>query len=191
MGIDVELQAAWSSLMGGAEFSDDRLYRYTLTREVEEAPRLAVFIMLNPSAATATQNAPTVKRCIRFAKRWGYGHLVVVNIFAYRSPFPADLRWVGDPIGPCNDRHIKEQASRADLVLCAWGIDGEYLERGQAVKELLDGIRLHALGFTKDGHPQHPLYIQKDVEPVEWMPCGQESRGTPNLGASATCTGCE
>ena len=46
-------------------------YRYVLTRQVRPGPKIATFIMLNPSTADATQDDPTIRRCIGFARQWG------------------------------------------------------------------------------------------------------------------------
>ena len=71
-----------------AHFSDDRLHRYDLHRRVGESDKIVTFVMLNPSTADEVNNDPTVKRCIEYARGWGFGRLIVVNIFAYRSTAP-------------------------------------------------------------------------------------------------------
>jgi len=44
-------------------------------------------------------------------------------------------------------------------------------DRETEVAESL-GSDLYALDTTKHGHPNHPLYQPKDVEPDIWEPCG-------------------
>ena len=55
---------------------------------------LILFIGLNPSTADETKNDPTIRRCINFAKDWGYGGVMIANLFAfcllYTSPRPRD-----------------------------------------------------------------------------------------------------
>lgn len=70
-----------------ARFSDCRRYRYTLTRRFADGPTVA-FIGLNPSTADEHADDPTIRRCLGFAKRWGYGELVMLNLYALRSTDP-------------------------------------------------------------------------------------------------------
>jgi hypothetical protein len=120
-----------------AEFSADRVYRYTLTRELGIGPTLMV-IGLNPSTADETQDDPTIRRCIGFAKRWEMGRLVMTNIFAFRSTWPAALYSdTNDPIGADNDHHLLEQAGAADMILAAWGAHGGLVDRDVEVRSLL------------------------------------------------------
>mgnify|MGYP000880158315 CR=1 FL=1 len=85
-----------------AGFSPDREFRYTLTRRWDD--RLLVnFLMLNPSTADENIEDPTIRRCMGFARDWGYGGLMVTNIFAYRSTDPKALYKVPDPTGPANN----------------------------------------------------------------------------------------
>ncbi len=92
----------------GAAFDSTGTYRYALWREWDaSAPRLG-FVLLNPSTADAENDDPTLRRCMGFARAWGYGSLQIVNLFAYRATVPDALRWVADAVGPENDRHICE-----------------------------------------------------------------------------------
>jgi hypothetical protein len=85
--------------------------------------------MLNPSKADANIDDPTLRRCINFAKSWDFGSLIVVNLFAYRSASPLDLRQVDDPIGKQNDRYLKKAIKSADQVVVAWGNNGKLMQR--------------------------------------------------------------
>jgi len=155
-----------------AQFSPCKLYRYTLERwwSPFAVGKYVNFVMLNPSTADATRLDPTVNRCVGFAQRWGYGGLIVTNIFALRSTDPKRLKKVDDPIGPDNDEAIVTAASRAALVICAWGnwgrlpTHGPYLSRSREVIERLSDIELFCLGQTKAGFPKHPLYVRADKE---------------------------
>ena len=53
---------------------------------------LILFIGLNPSTADETKNDPTIRRCINFAKDWGYGGVMIANLFAFRSTSPEIMK---------------------------------------------------------------------------------------------------
>lgn len=153
-----------------AVYSDCERYRYLLTRVWAPEGKRALFVMLNPSTATEVQNDPTVERCERRARALGFGAFRVVNIFAFRATDPKEMRAVADPVGPGNDAAIRESLDWADAVICAWGAHGAHLDRGAAVAAMLRtaGCTPLVLGLTKGGHPQHPLYIGYDRQPVAW-----------------------
>ena len=95
-------------MTSGATFSDDGVYRYRLWREWDADLPSCLFIMLNPSTADATQDDPTIRRCIDYARRWGFGRLEVGNLFALRSTDPKALYAADDPVGPDNDDALME-----------------------------------------------------------------------------------
>jgi len=116
---------------------------------------------------------PTIRRCIAFARAWGYGALEVVNLFAYRSTHTADLRRAEDPVGRENDRYLRELQQRVQQIIVAWGNLGAWQNRDQAVIRCLSpGLRsqrdLHCLGTTLAGYPRHPLYLRKDTLPLRF-----------------------
>jgi hypothetical protein len=155
-----------------ARYSPCERYRYLLTRTWDPTGRRAMFVMLNPSTATEAQNDPTVERCERRARALGFGAFRVTNIFAWRDTDPRKMRAAADPVGPQNDAAILDAARWADQIVAAWGTHGAHMTRGPQVEALLraTGLPLHALGLTKQGHPQHPLYIGYDRQPVLWLP---------------------
>ncbi len=153
-----------------ATFSIDRSFRYRLTRIWEASAPRVNFLMLNPSTADAFQLDPTNRRCMGFARDWGYGGAEITNIFAYCTTDPRGLKTARDPVGSENDAAILAAAKEADLVIAAWGLHASFLRRGATVRRfLLDaGVRLSVLRLTKEGHPGHPLYLPGDVTPVLW-----------------------
>lgn len=145
----------------GAVFSPDGIYRYALWRVWDPAlPRLNV-IGLNASTADQRVDDPTVRRCIGFARAWGFGGLVMTNVCAYRSTDPRMLLTVVDPIGPDNDDHLKTQAAAAGLVLAAWSAHPLAIALGPGVAAMLAPVPLRCLGRTRGGAPRHPLYVPK------------------------------
>lgn len=150
-------------MIGDAVFSGDGRYRYALTREWDASCSPVVFIMLNPSTADAAKDDPTVRRCIAFAKSWGYGGLIVLNIFAFRSTDPALLYNLTrrNAAGDDNAEHILALARDRDCV-AAWGSHGALYNRGQETTANVAPVaaRLDCLGVTANGQPKHPLYIE-------------------------------
>jgi hypothetical protein len=133
-------------------------YRYRLARRWG-AGEPVVWIMLNPSAADATADDPTIRKCIGFTARLGHAALIVVNLFAYRATDPNDMRAAADPVGPANDAHIAAAARSGALTICAWGRHGTHRARDQQVLAWLreQGIEPVALHINNDGTPGHPL----------------------------------
>ena len=149
----------------GATFDATGSYRYSLWREWDScAPRVG-FVMLNPSQADQTINDPTIRRCIGFAQRWGYGFLEVVNLFAYRTSTPKTLCQVPDPIGAENDRYLASLGQRVDHIILAWGNWGTLQNRSHSAMPLLVQSPLYCLGLTKTGQPRHPLYLKAALAP--------------------------
>ena len=148
----------------GAAFSLDRVYRYGLWRRWGSPDAGAVlFVGLNPSTADETVDDPTIRRCVGFARSWGYGALYMANIFAFRATDPDDMKRAPDPIGPDNDSWLAFLATEAHLAVAAWGVHGEFLNRGARVARLLSP-GLMCLGRSKGGFPRHPLYLAASTE---------------------------
>lgn len=161
------------SIERAALLSDDGVYRYSLSRTWDDGARV-LWIMLNPSTADALVDDPTIRRCMGFARRWGYGGLDVVNLFALRSPHPETLRHHAargdDVVGPDNDRVIAEHIARSTIALAAWGSQPRIETR---VATVVGMLHAHArpplcLAVTKTGHPVHPLYQPGAAVPREW-----------------------
>lgn len=152
---------------GSATFSPCRRYRYTLTREgLGGQLGTVAWIMLNPSTADADVNDPTIRRCIGFTRTWGFGRLLVLNLYALRATDPDDLRRDPAPCGEDNDRVISELAPACDLIVCAWGTHPMAPARARAVEDLLGPTTpLYCLRWTATGEPAHPLYLPGALEP--------------------------
>lgn len=150
-------------------------YRYALGRVLGSSPEICCFVGLNPSTATAEEDDPTIRRCCGYARSFGCGQLVMVNLFAWRATDPKGLRRCADagldPIGPLNDAHVSRHARSAAMVVAAWGDGGRLLGRGEQVRRMLHdaGIALHVLAVTQNGSPGHPLYLQRSLMPRLWV----------------------
>ncbi len=154
----------------GAAFSSCRRWRYLLWRRWDDARPAANFLMLNPSTADEHKLDPTCARARDYAERWGYGALIVTNVFAWRATDPADMMAARDPVGRGNDAAIARAAKASALVVCAWGNHGAYRDRSLKVRAILagNGIRPHALRVNAGGEPAHPLYLPGSLRPSAW-----------------------
>lgn len=149
-----------------AVISECRKYRYELRRIWDESKPLVLFIGLNPSKADAEDDDNTSRVCINYAKRWGYGGLLLGNLFAVRSTDQAGLFKAEDPVGPRNDNALAELQNQAALVVCAWSGSGHYQARDRAVLGTLRDP--HCLVRLKSGHPGHPLYKSGALQPIRY-----------------------
>ena len=161
-------------MTGLAVFSSCATYRYRLERAWDaDAPAL-VFVMLNPSTADEQSLDATLRICLRRARDGGFGKVRVLNLFALRTRWPADLRSADDPIGPGNDAAIAgglaDLSGTADRVVCGWGNAGQLQGRGPEVERQLRaaGVALHHLGLTASGAPRHPLYVSLRQPLLPW-----------------------
>ncbi len=156
-------------------FSACRVYRYCLHRTVSPSGTGAVtFIMLNPSTADERNDDPTIRRCMGFARDWGFRDLYVVNLSPYRSPSPRHLKAMGDEpreVQATNCRFVLRALRTAQLTVAAWGVHGVLGARDRHMLQTiaLDGRhQVHCLGTTRDGHPRHPLYLPRSVQPIKY-----------------------
>ena len=147
-----------------ARLSECGRYRFSLERAWQSGRGRVVFIGLNPSTADHLKDDPTVRRCVRFARDWGFREMELVNLFAFRSAYPQQLRAAADPIGPGNDRWIERASKRGDKTIACWGSAGGYLDRARLVSERLP--RLFYLRINRDGQPAHPLYLPASLQPM-------------------------
>lgn len=161
------------TMLADAMISIDGRYRYRLTREWDATAQKMTFVMLNPSTADATLDDPTIRRCIGFAQRDGFGGIYVVNLYAFRATEPKDMKRAIDPVGPENDALLRfafrRSAEQHAPVIAAWGTHGDPYRVRQVRGLMTDaGADVYSLGVTKDGHPKHPLYIKADQRFERW-----------------------
>jgi hypothetical protein len=156
-----------TALFGG----DGNEFRYKLSRRWESGA-CVLFIMMNPSTADLEVDDPTVAKCGRLARRWGYAGVTVGNTFAYRATAQDRLAAVPDPVGPENDRHLLDMAQEAAMTVFAYGTPKHKAlrSRGPAVARMIrdHGIATHVLRLSKDGVPYHPLYLSESLLPFVW-----------------------
>lgn len=152
----------------------DGAYRYSLVREWDPFnPTKVVFVMLNPSTADGNEDDQTTKVCIEFAKRWGYGSLEIVNLFAYRATNPQDLskaKEYREVVGKDNDIYVKKALHSADKIVVAWGKHGRMYKRylDKSLKEIFSNFQLYCFKLIANNQPKHPLGVRYDTDLIEY-----------------------
>jgi len=151
-----------------ASFSACGRYRWSLRRDWPGDPGPTItMIMLNPSWANTTMDDQTIRRCMSFARQWGFRTLLITNLYAFITPYPGVLFAQNDPVGhPRNDMELLEGLT-SETVVCAWGARAEPY-RVEHVRALFTihapDTPLWCLGRTKGGAPRHPLYLPSSQE---------------------------
>jgi hypothetical protein len=151
-------------------------YRYLLTRTFGSSPKIATFIMLNPSTADSVIDDHTIRKCMGFAKKWGCDGVRVINLFALRTRRPSELKKHPAPHGPDNKEHFDKaiRAAKASRqpgpIVCAWGNHGLYLQQDLVALEWLKAHRVKAMAITTTGkgQPSHPLTLSYDLPLVRF-----------------------
>lgn len=159
-----------------ATFSPCMLHRYELRRVWKPKARVMVFVGLNPSTADENTDDPTIRRILGFADDWGFGTLVMLNAFAFRSTDPKALHARAargrEVIGPDNDEAIRStfEEHRGTKLVMGWGAHGTLLERGRDVARMALAVhgRPECFGLTQNGQPKHPLYLAATTRPVRF-----------------------
>lgn len=152
-------------------------YRFWLERAWGRGPQIC-WVMLNPSTADAERDDPTLRRIMGFSLRWGFGSLIVVNLYPFRSPAPVNLRlWRARLAnsGALHDDFVRnakmaaEASTACDTVVAAWGAgidrNDELLFTLLFCGQRSRPTRWECLGVTSDGSPIHPLARGKSRVP--------------------------
>ena len=154
-----------------ATFSDCKKYRYTLFRLWDSSLPTILFIMMNPSTADENINDPTVAKCMRYARKWGYGGLYIGNVCAYRATDKMALLSISDPVGTINFSSVLNMATKADMIVIAHG----QLPKGLQfhANNMCDYLRknnltLHVIKLSKNNIPCHPLFLSEQLIPKIW-----------------------
>ena len=107
---------------------------------------------------------------MKYAKRWGYGGIIMVNLFAYISTDPLQLRIIENPVGIDNDKYLKEvfnSFGTIGKVICCWGENGKLFDRDKEVLKIIN--EPYCLKINADNSPSHPLYLSSDLEPINYL----------------------
>lgn len=174
------MSTAIETMVRGASFSPDRTYRYALWRVWDGAggyTNKVAFIGLNPSKADETTDDATIRKCIGFAKRWGFGGIYMLNLFSIVSTDPKGMIFHDKPVGLGNHDALRYYRKNVAAVIACWGsMEMRYRPRlgwQSQIQETLNAINspVYCLGKTKDGSPKHPSRIAYSTErELFWSP---------------------
>jgi hypothetical protein len=173
-----------------AVFSPCSGYRWWLQRTWEPEQPTLVFVGLNPSCADGQRDDPTLRRLVAYGRRWGFGRLEVINLFAAVATSPVAMKRMADPVGTDNEAWIRRclerlgpwrseavpalESAGADpvgphgsLLWLGWGNGGAWRGRDRALLALVAefAVQPFALGCTASGQPRHPLYCPAAMTP--------------------------
>ena len=151
----------------GARFSRCGNYRYALWRIWNPAKKTVMFVGLNPSKADATDDDPTIRKVMAYAKHWDFGGVYMVNCFPKVETDPEQLSDFNET--ERNDKWIVEIASKCEEVIFAWGDSKKVKAEGRdtALENMLPNAKI--LRANKNGSPNHPLYLPLGIERVDWL----------------------
>lgn len=152
------------------------LFRYRLERDLAAVGMVIAYFGVNPSTAEAEIEDQTTMKWRGFGMRNGARRYIAGNPFAFRATDVNELGKAVDPIGPDNDRHLREIMRDADLLVPCWGNRGKLPRhlrpRLDRLLQLLreSGKPIKVFGLTISGDPAHPLMLGYSTQLVDWQP---------------------
>lgn len=162
------------ALRSSAVFSACRTWRYRLDREVQDSGIVILYSGINGSTAAEDAEDQTTLKWRGFTLRNGGRKYIAVNPFAFCATDVGVLAKAADPIGPDNDRHIREALGEADLIVPCWGNRSKVPDRLRFRLDALlalfqaSGKPMKAFGFTRSNDPKHPLMLGYDTVLIDW-----------------------
>jgi hypothetical protein len=162
---------------GAAWFSADGTRRYKLERFWgDETPETINFVMMNPSTADERKDDPTIRKCVGFAKGFGYERIVVTNLIPVISTLPYSLP-TSTGRDEANEAVLRHAASTSDFCIVAWGSIPPGLSMRIGWPEYVRAFRIitadlspkvHCLGLTRSGDPRHPSRLSYETPLEQW-----------------------
>jgi hypothetical protein len=146
-------------MIRSAIISDCGLFRYQLYRCWDDRKPCVTWIMLNPSTADDKVDDMTIMKCIAFSEIFGFGKMIVVNLYAFRTKSPQLLERHGYPVGPENDVHIVSAMFNSEMIIAAWGAHGRGKQRAKDIMALTASRDVMALKLLHGAVPGHPLML--------------------------------
>lgn len=154
-------------------FEGDK-HRYLLWRRWDNTKPSVSWCCLNPSTASGHGvEDPSSIKMREFSKLFGFGGYNLVNLGSLRATDPKDFfaapeseRWNAN-----TNIYIENAIRKTSKIILAWGANGHKIpDRCTEVYKLIKstGATMYHLGFTKDGHPKHPLMLPYSTKLEKW-----------------------
>jgi len=138
--------------------SEDGRYCYSIFRKWDtEKPQL-LFILVSPGKVINGRESPEIKKCVFYAKAWGFGGVTITYLYPFITPDIHFLSVIKDPVGENQFDFIKGH----DTKVAAWG---DYLPNTSAVNSLVKAVgKLSCIEVTTRGYPVNPLFTSKKAK---------------------------
>ncbi len=149
-------------------YSQDMAKRYAYSQTWDTSKLRVLWVMLNPGTGdTEKRKRPTLERCKLWSDDWGFGGLLIGNLFATRTKSAKELTNQGIEPDQKNEAALRLLRAAAAETIVAWGGKGRRHNRAKLLAPLLEGSV--CLGYTANGEPRHPLYVPKVTSRTSWV----------------------
>lgn len=158
-----------------AFFTEDKEYRFSLSRFWNLQKPYILFIGLNPSRADENKDDPTIRRLMDFAKSFDCGGMYMTNLFPFVSHDP-EMLYSYYPSGTTTGYREENlwvidivSKTCAKVVFC-WGAFDILKVAPENMNRVVEAFPdAYCFGHTKDGFPKHPLYLKKDTQLINFQ----------------------
>ena len=124
---------------------------------------LVLWLMFNPGTGESeNRRRNTFERCKSWSKAWGYGGLLIGNLFATRTKSAKLLAASDQRADPLNEQAVRYLQAKAEETIVAWGGKAKRLSFAGEI------VNAKCLGVTADGSPRHPLYVRRQSVRTPW-----------------------
>lgn len=166
-------------------------YRWTMTRAWGSGPTV-LWVPFNPSDADHKRDDPSTLRMMGFSYRWGFGSMIVANVYPFVSSTPAGLnawrrtfdhkRYEADGMPPWeldrvrgswaafhhNQRIISRLLTPEMTCVAAWGL-------GPTEADLDNFLMGVCFENPENGHPDDAMFREQPT----WHCLGKTASGAP------------
>lgn len=146
-----------------AVFSDDKSYRYLMSKVWDKNKPIATVISISPSTFCNVSCDTTTQLIQNNLQVLGYGGMELVNLIFKINVEAKKLKSIDTAIGELTDKFIIESAERTDITILAWGklasVNKAFADRENAVIEILKPYseKIQVISDSLNRKMLHPL----------------------------------